>query len=179
MKQYKQIIIIVALFSIVLSLLFIMRNPIEILYFLFFMSIAFAARLHNNNLARKKKISKIEKWTEIYTIPMLMRWDQPYLYIWAKWGWGFDYLMLPQNMSLLNRIDQIVLWTQNTTGIRTILRKDKMESFEDLIQLIEFIIWSVHPIGIIGNKTRYSMDFGSRRLNIITQANWAVLTITF
>lgn len=179
MKQYKQIIIIVALFSIVIALLNIMGNPAEILHILFFMSVVFIAISLKNALVRNNKVSMKEKWPEPYSIPMLVRWDQAYFYIWAKWGWGFDYLMFPQNMTLQTRIDQITLWTQNTPGIRTILWKDKIESFEDFEELLRFIIWSVPPIGIIGNKTRYSMYFGMRQLNIITQANWAILTITF
>jgi hypothetical protein len=179
MKYNKQIMLILVLISMVVLLAWLIGNHIGILHILFFIGIYFLAKTieHNQN----RKINSLRKNSKVvsYESPHLIRWDIRYLFVWAKWGWGFDYLMVPQNMSLQNRIDQIIAWTQNTSGIRTILWKDKIESFEDFEELLQFIIWSVPPIGIIGDKTRYSMDFGSRRLNIIVQENWSVLTITF
>ncbi len=179
MKRNRQILVIVFLISIVIALLSMMGNPAEIWHIVFIMAIVFLTIFLKNNLAHKQQLPNHQKWPEPYNMPLIIRWDRPYLYIGAKWGYGFDYLMAPQNMNLQNRIDQIILWTQNTSDIRTILWKDKIDSFEDFQELLQYIFSTSIPTDIIGNKIKYSMNFGSRRLNIIVQDNWIILTITF
>jgi hypothetical protein len=88
--------------------------------------------------------------------------------------------MAPQNASLQTRIDQIILWTQNTKTIRTILWKDMIESFEDFEQVLLFIVVSSTRNDIQSDKVIYSMDFGMRQLNIIVdKTDGMILTITF
>ena len=156
-----------------------MGNPSEIWHIVLFMAIVFLTIFLKNNLAHKQQVYNHRKWPEPYTMPFIIRWGKPYLYIRAKWGYGFDYLMAPQNMSLQNRIDQITLWTQDTSDIRTILWKDKIESFEDFQELLQYIFSISIPTEVIGNKRQYSMNFGTRVLNIVVQDRWTIVTITF
>ena len=57
MKQYKQIITIIALLSVVIALLSIFGQPNEIFYFLAYMAILFIAISLKNALVRKNKVS--------------------------------------------------------------------------------------------------------------------------
>lgn len=175
MNYNKQIITIIFLVSILVILITITRDHKGIPIMYFYILVTWLAIFYKN----KSEPSKPEKWVEPYSMPLIVRWGKPYLYIWAKWGFGFDYLMLPQNMGLMNRIDQIILWTENSSEIRTILWKEKIESFEDFEKVLWFIIAHAIPDKILGDKLRYSMNFGLRKLNIIAQDNWTILTVTF
>jgi hypothetical protein len=157
-----------------------MEETNEIIYLLLYLSIVFIAIFLRNSYNQKNKKTKIDKLPDPYEVPFVIHRSIAYLYIWAKAGWWFDYLLTPQNMSLQTRVDQIILWTQNTKDIYLILWKNKIESFEDFNMVLQYIISSSTRKELTDNKAVYSMNFDMRQLNIVVSIiDGSILTITF